>query len=122
MCKFISIGVERQENSVTIDEATRNYARSCECCANKGYNFGYDCDDCPITVAHREKLETIITLRQLEHEMAIRNAIRKELGDIAKMVEGVYARTYCPEKLDEHNEELDELTERWLRLRGERYV
>lgn len=121
--KFMQIGVERQNNSITVDEATRNYARSCECCMKRGNNFEYDCElTCPITIAHRDKLDTILTLRQLEHERRVRNdALKKKLDEITSMVENVY-EMFC-ENLDEHNDELDALVEKWIRLKGDgKYV
>lgn len=129
--RFMAIGVERQQESVTVDEATRNYARSCECCMKQGRNFQFDCDcDCPITVAHREKLEAILTLRQLEHERNARKEreqeelrkkseeLKKKLDECVAMVEDIYEMTYCPRHLDDHNDELDELVNKWLNLKG----
>ena len=119
--KFISIGVERQQNSVTVDEATRAYARSCECCMKQGRNFPYDCDyNCPITIAHREKLETILTLRQIEHSREMhRMEIKQKLDEITSMVESIYEMMFSPRELDERNEELDELTDKWLKAKGD---
>jgi hypothetical protein len=120
--RFIEVGVERQNESVTVDEATRNYARSCECCMKRGLNFGYDCDlDCPITIAHQNKLDTIITLRQLEHEMQVRKEqLRKQTEELLLKIKSIYDGTYYPAQLDEHNEELDKLVEQWTNLRGGR--
>ena len=118
--RFIEIGVERQRDSVTVDEATRNYARSCECCMKQGRNFQFDCDcDCPITVAHREKLDAILTLRQLEHERKVKQEeLKNKLDECEKMIKDIYEMTYCPKHLDEHNDELDELVNKWLNLKG----
>lgn len=118
--RFIEVGVERQNDSVTVDEATRNYARSCECCMKRGLNFGYDCDiDCPITVAHREKLDTIIALRQLEHEMSIRKEeLRKKLDGLASKMQKVYEEAHCPSELDKYNDKFDKLAEEWAELKG----
>lgn len=122
----MNIGVERQKDSITVDEATRNLARSCEHCCKKGYNFGCDCDVCPITIAHQEKLEAIITLRQIEHEKMLKKQdeqrkkeeVQRKLEECIKMIEDIYETMYCPNELDEHNEELDGLTDKWLKLRG----
>lgn len=117
--RFMEIGVENQKGSVTVDEATRNYARSCECCIKKGNNFNFDCDcDCPITIAHREKIEAILTLRQLEHEREIRKEIQKKLDECIKMIEDIYEMMYSPSQLDEHNGELDKITDKWIQLKG----
>ena len=118
--KFMEIGVERQRESVTVDEATRNYARSCEACIRKGNNFNFDCDfDCPITVAHQEKLEAILMLRQIEHEKKQKNEeVKRKLSEIVKMVESIYEMMYSPSEMDEHNGELDKLTEKWIMLKG----
>lgn len=113
--KFIEIGVERQKESVTVDEATRQYVRSCECCARKGFNFNYDCDfDCPVTVAHREKLEAIRFLRQMEHQK--QENILKKLDECIKLMESIYAEIYTPSQLDEKNEQLDKLSDEWAEL------
>lgn len=119
--KFIAVGVERQQNSITVDEATRNYARSCECCMKQGRNFNYDCDyNCPITIAHREKLETILTLRQIEHAREMqKESIERKLAEIEAKVEKIYEVICTPKELDERNEELDELTEEWMQTKGE---
>lgn len=121
--KFMQIGVERQNDSVTVDEATRNYARSCECCMKRGCNFEYDCDlTCPITIAHRDKLDTILTLRQLEHERRVRNdELKKKVDECISMIKSIYEMAYCPSQIDEHNKELDDLVAQWLKLKGERY-
>ena len=102
--KFIQIGIDRQRDSITIDEATRQYSRSCECCAEKGYNSDYDCDyTCPITIAHRDKLDTIRTLRQLEHERSVRKMqqhddVRSKLHDAMKIIQDV-----CDTMCDHNN-------------------
>ena len=115
--KFINVGIERQQNSVTIDEATRNYARSCEWCAKKGYNFEYDCDySCPITIAHRDKLDTILTLRQIEHQKMVRK--NEELRKCVSLIEAIYYAAYCPNDIDKHNDEIDSLTDKWLEIKG----
>lgn len=118
--KFIEIGVERQKDSVTVDEATRNYARSCECCQKKGLNFDYDCDyTCPITMAHRDKLYTILTLRQLEHERKVRNdELKKKLDEITSTIESIYEMMESPSKLDKRNSEIDSLVNKWIQLKG----
>ena len=119
-CKFIEVGIERQQESVTVDEAMRNYARSCECCAKRGLNFNYDCDvDCPITIAHREKLEAIRFLRQAEHEKKVReDELRRKLEECIKMMESIYALIHHPSQLDEMNNTLDNLTDEWLKMKG----
>lgn len=113
--KFMEFGVELQQNSITVDEATRNYARSCEKCRI----VGVDCDRCPITIAHQEKLETILTLRQAEHEKKMHeDEIRRKLDECIKMMESIYALIYHPSQLDEMNDRLDNLTDEWLNMKG----
>jgi hypothetical protein len=113
--KFMEFGVELQQNSITVDEATRNYARSCEKCRLAGI----DCDRCPITIAHHEKLEAILTLRQAEHEKKVReDELRRKLDECIKMMESIYAMMYNPSQLDEQNDRLDHLTDEWLKLKG----
>lgn len=111
--KFMEFGVELQNNSVTVDEATRNYARSCERCRV----CDVDCDRCPITIAHNNKLEAILTLRQAEHEKKMREEeLRRKLEECIKMMESIYAEIYAPSELDEKNEQLDKLSNEWAEL------
>lgn len=114
--KFMEFGVELQRESVTVDEATRQYARSCEKCRMAGV----DCDRCPITIAHHEKLEAILTLRQMEHdkEVSRENELKKKLDECIKAIEDICRTIYCPSQLDEQNDRLDALTEEWLRMKG----
>lgn len=112
---FIETGVEFQRNSVTVDEATRQFGRSCERC-----HYHIECERCPIAVAHHEKLEAIISLRQLEHDKKQKNdELKKKLDDIIKQLEDVYAMIYNANQLDEQNDKLDALTDEWLKAKGE---
>lgn len=111
---FMEFGVELQQNSITVNEATRNYARSCEKC-----HYNVDCDRCPITIAHQEKLEVILTLRQAEHTKKVREEeLRRKLEECIKMMESIYALIHHPSQLDEMNERLDKLTDEWVKLKG----
>lgn len=50
MCKFETIGVERQYSSVTREDANRNFRISCNICCSRGMHL--ECDRCAINVAH----------------------------------------------------------------------
>ena len=50
MCKFETIGVERQYESASKYEADRNFRISCNICCNRGIHLS--CDKCAIEVAH----------------------------------------------------------------------
>lgn len=51
MIKFEQIGVNFQNESVTIKEAQWKFSRSCEICCNRGLHI--DCERCAISVAHK---------------------------------------------------------------------
>ena len=57
---FFEHGVYRQQKSLTICEANRNYSYSCELCCNRGYRV--DCDRCPIKFAHKQTVELLRSL------------------------------------------------------------
>ena len=50
MCKFETIGAERQYESASKYEADRNFKISCNICCHRGMKL--DCDHCGIAVAH----------------------------------------------------------------------
>ena len=50
MTKFEQVGVNMQYESATKEIAQRKFARSCECCCNKGICI--ECDRCSIAVVH----------------------------------------------------------------------
>ena len=50
MTKFETIGVNRQYEAESTSEANKAFARSCECCCNKGMHL--DCDKCTIAHVH----------------------------------------------------------------------
>ena len=50
MTKFEQIGINRQYDAASIEEANKTFARSCECCCNRGMHI--DCDKCGIAFAH----------------------------------------------------------------------
>ena len=52
MTKFENIGVERQQKSISLYEADRNFNISCTLCCH--YNMRIDCDRCAIAVAHEQ--------------------------------------------------------------------
>lgn len=51
MTKFEQIGIQLQQNSVTIQEANRALAYSCGVCCNRGMRI--DCDRCGIAACHK---------------------------------------------------------------------
>lgn len=58
---FFEHGVYRQQRSLTVGEANRNYKSSCKICCSKGYRM--DCDRCPIENAHRQAVEVLQATR-----------------------------------------------------------
>ena len=50
MCKFETIGAEKQYESASKYEANRNFKISCDICCHRGMKL--DCDHCAIAVAH----------------------------------------------------------------------
>ena len=58
MTKFEQIGVERQENSRTMEELDRQMNHSCECCVYRGLGYYMDCDHCAIIAAHERIMKT----------------------------------------------------------------
>lgn len=125
--RFMSIGVECQQNCVTIEEAKIRLEWSCDHCSYKGYNFGFkgNCKArCPIAVANQEKTEAIKFLRQMEIAREIQQMeFKRQMDEIHAMVTEIYQMMNCPSQLDERNKELDELTEAWLKVKGEsKYV
>lgn len=50
MCKFETIGTERQYESASKYEADRNFRISCTICCTRGMHIC--CDKCAIAVAH----------------------------------------------------------------------
>lgn len=59
-------GIEKQLDSITEEEATRNFEISCKICCNSG--FYMDCDHCPVASAYEQKCAAILDLRRLEKE------------------------------------------------------
>ena len=51
MTKFEQVGINMQYASVTKEIAIKKFARSCECCCNKGMCI--DCDRCSIATVHQ---------------------------------------------------------------------
>lgn len=51
MTKFEQVGINMQYESDTKEVAIKKFARSCECCCNKGLCI--ECDRCSIAVVHQ---------------------------------------------------------------------
>ena len=51
MTKFEQVGINMQYASTTKEIAIKKFARSCECCCNKGMCI--DCDRCSIATVHQ---------------------------------------------------------------------
>ena len=51
MTKFEQVGVNMQYDSTTKEIAQKRFARSCECCCNKGLHI--KCDRCAIEITHK---------------------------------------------------------------------
>ena len=51
MTKFEQIGIEHQYATSSTEEANKAFARSCQCCCNKGLHI--DCDKCHISATHQ---------------------------------------------------------------------
>jgi hypothetical protein len=50
MTKFERVGVNRQYDATTLEEARKSFRHSCECCCHKGMHI--DCDRCAIAYTH----------------------------------------------------------------------
>ena len=50
MTKFEQIGINMQYDAVNKEDALHKFARSCECCCNKGLHI--ECDRCAIATVH----------------------------------------------------------------------
>ena len=50
MTKFENIGVTMQNEAVSIEDATKKFAYSCNICCHRGLHI--DCDHCAIAMAH----------------------------------------------------------------------
>ena len=48
--KFQTIGINRQYDASSAEDATKAFKRSCECCCNRGVQL--DCDHCSIAFVH----------------------------------------------------------------------
>lgn len=59
--KFIEIGIQYQQNSISKEEANKMFLQSCNICCNRGLHL--DCDRCQIAMVHNM---TIAVLDELE--------------------------------------------------------
>ena len=57
MAGFFEHGVYLQQHAVSVREANRKYATSCNICCNRG--FRVDCDRCPIAVSNKQTVEVL---------------------------------------------------------------
>lgn len=48
--KFQTIGINRQYDADSVEDAVRAFKRSCECCCRRGVHLS--CDRCGIAFAH----------------------------------------------------------------------
>lgn len=51
MTRFEQIGVGRQNNAMSTQDADRNFRHSCQVCCEKGFHIC--CDKCAIAAAHQ---------------------------------------------------------------------
>ena len=104
-----------QEESVTIDEATRNFGRSCEYCSESGFNM--DCDRCPVNKAHRTKLDAIIDLRQAEQCRKMQQEReRQRLKDLEDRALSIYMACRCCQDINAYSDELEKIADRFMKL------
>ena len=114
----IKYAVILQEESVTIDEATRNFGRSCEYCSKIGYNMS--CDRCPVAKAHHDKLDAIISLRQAEqHKKMQREKELQRIKDLEEEALTIYLACRCCQDVLVHSSELERLADKFLLIKGE---
>lgn len=66
MTKFETIGVELQHESVTKEEALRNFRYSCRCCCNRGMKI--DCDHCAISATHAMTIAIMDDIQKAKHQ------------------------------------------------------
>ncbi len=66
MCKFETIGAERQYESASKYEADRNFRISCNICCSRGMKI--NCDQCAIAVAHELVVSTYGNNEVEQHE------------------------------------------------------
>lgn len=64
MTRFQETGVERQETAMTVKAAVRAFERSCDLCCCRGYQT--PCDQCPIAVAHENRVEILKLARKVK--------------------------------------------------------
>ena len=62
MTKFEQVGVNMQYDSATKEMAQRKFARSCECCCNKGMCI--ECDRCSIAIVHNLVIASFETKKE----------------------------------------------------------
>lgn len=63
MTKFEQVGVNLQNDSVTKEEARKNFAYSCRVCCNRGMQI--HCDRCAISVCHQQTMACLNDLAKM---------------------------------------------------------
>lgn len=120
-----SYAIQLQRESTTPEMAKDRIARSCRKCCETG-SYKMDCDRCPVDKSHHDQIEYLREMyqqrkmkQQQKMEQQQRNdELKKKLDECIKMIEDIYETIYSPSQLDEHNDRLDELTDKWLRMKG----
>lgn len=79
--KFETIGVQYQQESLTKEEARKNFQWSCRCCCNRGMKI--DCDRCAIAAVHHQTIALLDDLSRMGQgkkactKCAIKNGINR---------------------------------------------
>lgn len=68
MTKFEQVGINMQYGSDTKEMAIKKFARSCECCCNKGVHL--ECNRCAISTVH----ELVVASFETQKVIQINNA------------------------------------------------
>lgn len=64
---FVHNAIQFQQSAETIAQARKSLDISCRMCSEKGL-LHYDCDACPVQLAHNTRLETMKAIDLLNSE------------------------------------------------------
>lgn len=74
--KFIQRSCQFQEESISKEEAQKNFSISCDVCSNKGINI--ICEKCPIKRTHQLVMSVFADIEQIEEEKARKSATERK--------------------------------------------
>lgn len=115
-----STGINRQREAITLEEAQAALEYSCRLC---GGSYNIPCDKCPVARAYKDKIDTIKLLREAEElsrQQKQREVARlKELEDEAL---NIYLTVRSCRDILEHEDELQALTDKFLRYKDGKVI